>query len=623
MPKLTKNQIKTSLLEGKKVKAGNWEISINDRDEVVIFPPTGDGFSTTLAHLDQAVDDYCKRANAVKPGIKRRSEVTLGPDSETQDLLKSPSLKKRNIPSGGVKPDMSPGSENKHLFTPKPRVKSPEVGPAPGGGGMPSEKLGPDSEGDIKWGKGARIRDTFLEDPTPTEFYRELRAKKPSEDLLRDITDERKWVANNEFPLEEKKLHRSSVPAKWEKTVKKMKSDPDIDNPYALANWMEGEGYIPGGKDKKSKRRHKAGPKLREKWDDKGSYHRDIEAESPEELHALTRAFGGEDIDWSGLRSNPVGAEESMDDVVAKKNSASECLIEAVDDTAKDYYNKYFEDGYGKQLTKGDITNKRKKPKKTVQAQSIPPVRQPVAPQVVPSAPVSQPQAPAAPAPGGASPAPASPKPGAPGPGVKPGTGDSGLQALGWTPEDIQLLDDEDKQKILQVQLSKPGTKQPKAPVEEQLPPSGGVGPVTPVPGGGTPTAPVPQRQIPAPVAKKMASDILKKIKFRKAQMLLTGQEVVNTVPTAPAPQVPSPVNEFQTPKEDATEGATIEQKAFQILSEVQQMSVQATTPESVPPMKAQELSRRLLTEIGMPIEEAKSLFGVSRSGQGLISLFK
>ena len=34
-----------------------------------------------------------------------------------------------------------------------------------------------------------------------------------------------------------------SAPEGWEKTVKAMKDEPDIDNVYALANWMKNQGY--------------------------------------------------------------------------------------------------------------------------------------------------------------------------------------------------------------------------------------------------------------------------------------------------------------------------------------------------------------------------------------------
>ncbi len=39
------------------------------------------------------------------------------------------------------------------------------------------------------------------------------------------------------------------APPGWEPTVKKMKKHPEIDNPWALAWWMKGEGAKPGGKE--------------------------------------------------------------------------------------------------------------------------------------------------------------------------------------------------------------------------------------------------------------------------------------------------------------------------------------------------------------------------------------
>jgi len=49
------------------------------------------------------------------------------------------------------------------------------------------------------------------------------------------------------------KLPKVAVaPPGWEGTVKDLKKEKDIDNPWALAWWMKGKGYHPGGKDKKS-----------------------------------------------------------------------------------------------------------------------------------------------------------------------------------------------------------------------------------------------------------------------------------------------------------------------------------------------------------------------------------
>lgn len=41
----------------------------------------------------------------------------------------------------------------------------------------------------------------------------------------------------------------AAAPKGWEPTVKKMKKHPgEVDNPWALANWMKNKGYTPGGK---------------------------------------------------------------------------------------------------------------------------------------------------------------------------------------------------------------------------------------------------------------------------------------------------------------------------------------------------------------------------------------
>jgi hypothetical protein len=42
---------------------------------------------------------------------------------------------------------------------------------------------------------------------------------------------------------QEKKSIKEKSPEGWEDTVKAMKDEPDIDNPWALAHWMDKEGY--------------------------------------------------------------------------------------------------------------------------------------------------------------------------------------------------------------------------------------------------------------------------------------------------------------------------------------------------------------------------------------------
>jgi hypothetical protein len=43
--------------------------------------------------------------------------------------------------------------------------------------------------------------------------------------------------------MENKKVTNEVAPEGWEKTVKAMKDEPGIDNPWALAWWMKGQGF--------------------------------------------------------------------------------------------------------------------------------------------------------------------------------------------------------------------------------------------------------------------------------------------------------------------------------------------------------------------------------------------
>ena len=188
-------------------------------------------------------------------------------------------------------------------------------------------------------------------------------------------------------------------------------------------------------------RKFKAGPRLKENWTTDGGYSRDIEAESPEELYHLTRSFGtDEDYDWSSIRP-----QEAVED---PGNGLPVEAKQAVDDKAKSYWRDYFND-YGEDLVKDDSTKKNRKelepkvdetPKpagqqkvKAQAAPAAPPEAAPPGGQMTDpeTAPQTAPQAPAAPA------APAKPE-------KAPGAGDEGIKALGWTPEEIKLMNDED-----------------------------------------------------------------------------------------------------------------------------------------------------------------------------------
>jgi len=358
--------------------------------------------------------------------------------------------------------------------------------------------------------------------------------------------------------------------------------------------------------------------------------------------------FGPED-EWEVRENNKVG----------RYGNSAGGEMEAVDESAKEYWQGYAGE-YGKQLTEdGDVT--KPKPEKKLpkgkgegkmrgkgkgpmgipkglkgkagrkkrreawirakrEAQAAAPMAQPAAPAPAPTAPAPGPAPAAPPA------APGAPKaPGATGapkaPGMSPGTGDEGLQALGWTPEDISLMDDEDKKKVLEIKLNKPGTKK-KGP-EKQMPgapKAPGPAPATPGPSAPGPGVPAPAAPtgpaVSPPVAKRMALLIQKKIDKRRAQMAPAAPAAPET-PALTQPAAPMPEFGEGMPKE-----MPAEQQAFQILAEVQSMPVNATSPEQVTTQKVAELSRRLLLELGLNLSDARKLFGLPQN-KSMSALFE
>ncbi len=338
---------------------------------------------------------------------------------------------------------------------------------------------------------------------------------------------------------------------------------------------------------------------------------------------------------------------------------------ESVDDKAKSYWDGYLGD-YGKQLAKDDITQKGKgkgKPKSIddgkegrrqaylrarKHAQAAAPVATPspsplAGGPAVPATPESQ--APLGTPPSGGAPppkTPGAPPPKTPGaPGAQPATvpppvGDAGLQMLGWLDNEIAVMGDDDKKKILEIQLNKPGTKAPEK--KPGTPPSPqDSAPAAPTPAPAAPKAPVPATPAapvagspiaPAAAVKARVAEMVK----RKIQRRLTlGQAAPTPVaPTPAAPAIPAtpagptapatsqPPAESKDPSlSPAGPGSDMakpsdDQKAFQILSDVQQMQVNVTNEDQVMSEKSSILAQRLLQEVGMSMDEARKLFGLA-----------
>jgi hypothetical protein len=214
------------------------------------------------------------------------------------------------------------------------------------------------------------------------------------------------------------------------------------------------------------------------------------------------------------------------------------------------------------------------------------------------------PQAPATPAPaapGGAQ-APAPKAPAAPKQQtMAPGTGDTGLTVLGWTPQDVAAMTDEEKQGILKIQLHKPGTR----PKPEAPKPAAPKAPAPQAPPQGQPAAPggSPAPAAPAPAPKQ---PVARKSRVRAQEQL------PEVAPQAPAPVPGAPAAPGGAPGGAAPgkDGLSAEEQAFQILNEVQVMQVSASSPEQVKSQKSSILAQRLLREVGMTLTEAKKLFG-------------
>lgn len=259
-----------------------------------------------------------------------------------------------------------------------------------------------------------------------------------------------------------------------------------------------------------------------------------------------------------------------------------------------------------------------------VRSQAAPANMPPGAQMSAPSAPSGQ--APAAPS-DTTKPVPQAPK--APKAAPATGAGDEGVKALGWTDEDIMTMTPDQKQKIIQVKLTKPGT-QGKAPAPAPAPvqPKSPAAPATPaVPESAPAQAPVEKAPAaPAPVAARMNREKIERSKIKTAfqrlvsqamqpqtpyslpaepAMSLPGQEV----PAAPAGQKPAQGQPGKPGTQALTPGSA-EEQLFNIYQEILNQDVSASSPIEIQAKKANELMKRALSEVGMSPAEVKKLFG-------------
>jgi hypothetical protein len=82
-------------------------------------------------------------------------------------------------------------------------------------------------------------------------FEKESVEAKAQEQRLEALYEDMGHVLGRYFEIAEiteEQLHQrlglqEKAPEGWEKTVKAMKDEPEVDNPWALAHWMKGQGY--------------------------------------------------------------------------------------------------------------------------------------------------------------------------------------------------------------------------------------------------------------------------------------------------------------------------------------------------------------------------------------------
>ena len=675
MNKVSATQVTDRILSGDTFRSNGWSISINASDEIEIWPPEGEGLTASLMHLDRAVDHFVKKSQELEfstnfdsgniyefsdgnslvedngtyyltdfQGNVLTSFNDLGalpPEYLSQlDSWGSAYASKKStegditMPEGTdgfpahkeVDPQYSslgqPEEAAKSLseFNSGDSVKQSAEGDTKmpeGSDGFPEHKkvepqyesLG-SPEGASKslstWQKGVKkesaIVDTFNQPEDPNEIYRKLQATRPSAKLLEGIMDEEAWAS---------KLALDSDEAFEE-------SDMDF-----ISNYRKSVRAAYQGTELEEVIQKSAGPKIKETW---GDYSRDLEAESAEDLYHLVRSFGQEDVyDWSGMRrpDQMSPAAENMPDQMGPTTSVPPTTglqppgmnTVALDSFGKEYYQDYFGE-YGDQLVKDEGVDKRKERKEKKEddgkeAQAAP--MAPAAPQTPPAAPQAPGGTPTPGKPSAPAPMPSGGPQGVPGKPA-PGAGNAGLEALGWLQEDIQGMDEQDKQKILQIQLQKPGTKGKGAPMPSDT--SKG-----PAPGGPTPQAPETPAAPPAPIAecggpktserRKLAFQIMDKIRFKRAQDMLNQpvQEPVVEQPQAPGLQdyLAPPMNQdYESVSGDPS------QQAFSIMNDVIASEVAVTDKDQVAIKKLAEFQKRLEMELGMTMEGFQQMSGLS-----------
>lgn len=240
-----------------------------------------------------------------------------------------------------------------------------------------------DEDFDVEASKrSSRIVDTFAE-PKLGETYTELLNKTPEDRLLANIADPEKWAVDRmaeKLDRSAKRPVKKAAPQRAFNVYLKGKlidtvfysAKDSVDEKEVYDSLVNHDGYDPrieveeeGSEVEASKKRSRKRPSKKavnfsESFAD--GYSRKMDADSPEEIYHLVKAFGSEDdYDWSKMTPRQPGqmTEEEAGPI------GDLAPVQAADQAAKKYWQGYYGD-YGKDMTKDDdgVSKTRRDPKK-------------------------------------------------------------------------------------------------------------------------------------------------------------------------------------------------------------------------------------------------------------------
>ena len=217
MKKVSHSEVKDKILSGDVVAHNNWSIHITASDDVLVFPPEGEGFAASLMNLDAAISEFCEKSGQELPGEPLEEEKP-----PIKDLLKD---EKKPLLDGEKGPLKDKGLPLKDEKRPLKDKKPLMDGKGPHGP------------------KKDKIIDSFdkKDEPGVEDLLSKIKMGPPPKSDMEDLMDEERWAANQQLIAQE---YLDNETGEWVEL-------PEDEN----------EEEVPLEASKRE-----AGPKLRERW---------------------------------------------------------------------------------------------------------------------------------------------------------------------------------------------------------------------------------------------------------------------------------------------------------------------------------------------------------------------